>query len=100
MSGKSYELYSMMLTQLKKAAADANLTLKPLVIHCDFKESPDMGYLGNLNLEKFVTYFEDKWIKENFHFDRSVWNLFDVYSSRTNNISETYNHSINDQVNS
>ena len=46
-------------------------------------------------LEKFITYFEDTWIKENCHFDRSVWNLFEVYSSRTNNISETYNHAIN-----
>ena len=59
---------------------------------------PDMGDLDNLKLEKFITYFEDTWIKENCHFDRSVWNLFEVYSSRTNNISETYNHAINGQV--
>jgi hypothetical protein len=59
---------------------------------------PDMGDLDNLKLEKFITYFEDTWVKENCHFDRSVWNLFEVYSSRTNNISETYNHAINGQV--
>jgi len=29
------------------------------------------------------------------HFDRSLWNIFNQYLSRTNNISETYNHQIN-----
>ena len=32
--------------------------------------------------------------------DRSQWNLFDTYSSRTNNISETYNHKINGKIQS
>jgi hypothetical protein len=32
------------------------------------------------------------------HFDRSLYNIFDQYLSRTNNISETYNHQINGQV--
>ncbi len=27
-----------------------------------------------------------------------MWNIYDQYSSRTNNISETYNHQINGQV--
>jgi len=31
-------------------------------------------------------------------FDRSLWNIYDQYSSRTNNINETYNHQINGQV--
>ena len=31
-------------------------------------------------------------------FDRSLWNIYDQYSSRTNDISETYNHQINGQV--
>jgi hypothetical protein len=32
------------------------------------------------------------------HFDRFLWNIFDQYLSRTNKISETYNHQINGQV--
>ena len=32
------------------------------------------------------------------HFPRDLWNMFDIYSSRTNNICETYNHAINGQV--
>jgi len=40
-------------------------------------------------------YFENKWISDQFRFDRSLWNIFDQYSSRTNNISEAYNHQIN-----
>ncbi len=43
-------------------------------------------------------YFENKWISDQFRFDRSLWNIFDQYSSRTNNISEAYNHQINGQV--
>ena len=27
-----------------------------------------------------------------------MWNIYDQYSSRTNNFSETYNHQINGQV--
>ena len=49
-------------------------------------------------LEKFVKYFEDTWIGDKCHFPRQYWNMFDVFSSRTNNISETYNHQINGQV--
>ena len=29
------------------------------------------------------------------HFDRSLWNIFEQYSSRIDNISQTYNHQIN-----
>jgi hypothetical protein len=49
-------------------------------------------------VDLFIKYFENTWIKENCHFDRSIWNLYDQYSSRTNNISETYNHKVNGQV--
>jgi hypothetical protein len=45
-----------------------------------------------------LEYFADTWINETCHFPRDLWNMFDVYSSRTNNISETYNHAINGQV--
>ena len=38
MSGKSYELYSMMLTCLKENAAAAGLELKPKIISCDFEK--------------------------------------------------------------
>jgi hypothetical protein len=38
MSGKSYELYSMVLTQLKEAATEAKLSLNPLMIHCDYEK--------------------------------------------------------------
>ena len=38
MSGKSYELYSLMLSQLKEAAQAVGLTLAPKIIHCDFEK--------------------------------------------------------------
>ena len=38
MSGKSYELYMQMLTQLKTIAMELGLTLSPKVIHCDFEK--------------------------------------------------------------
>ena len=42
---------------------------------------------------------EDKKIVQfDWSIDRSLWNIFDQYLSRTNNISETYNHQINGQV--
>ena len=47
-----------------------------------------------------VVYFENTWIKQSCHFDYSQWTLFDNYSSRTNNISETYNHKINGKITS
>ena len=46
----------------------------------------------NSKLEKFIEYFADTWINETCHFPRDLQNMFDVYSSRTNNISKTYNH--------
>ena len=49
-------------------------------------------------IEQFIEYFENTWISDQCHFDRSLWNIYDQYSSRTNNISETYNHQINGQV--
>jgi hypothetical protein len=51
-------------------------------------------------LDEFVEYFENTWLIEKCHFDRKDWNLWERYSSRTNNLSETYNHKINGQVNS
>ena len=59
---------------------------------------PDLGDNDNVKMVKLIEYFENCWIKNNCHFDRSIWNLFDVKSSRTNNICETYNHKINGQV--
>jgi hypothetical protein len=42
---------------------------------------------------------EDKKIDQfDWSIDRSLWNIFDKYLSRTNNISETYNHQKNGQV--
>jgi hypothetical protein len=38
MAGKSYDLYSLMLIQLKEAAQTAGLTLAPKIIHCDFEK--------------------------------------------------------------
>jgi hypothetical protein len=49
-------------------------------------------------LDEFVGYFENTWLIEKCHFDRKDWNLWERYSSRTNNLSETYNHKINGQV--
>ncbi len=49
-------------------------------------------------IDQFIEYFENTWISDQCHFDRSLWNIFDQYSSRANNISETYNHQINGQV--
>jgi hypothetical protein len=46
---------------------------------------------------EFIEYFENTWIRGQCHFDRSLWNIFEQYSSRTNNISETYNNQINGQ---
>ena len=45
-----------------------------------------------------IKYFEKTWLNDNCHFDRSTWNLFTEYSSRTNNICESYNHQLNGQV--
>ena len=58
---------------------------------------PDLGE-HNPKLEEFIQYFAETWINENCHFPRVIWNMFEIYSSRTNNISETYNHAINGQV--
>ena len=52
----------------------------------------------NISFEQFIEYFENTWISDQCHFDRSLWNIYDQYSFRTNNISETYNHQINRQV--
>ena len=38
MSGKSFESYNNMLTQLKLRASEANLELKPEFISCDFEK--------------------------------------------------------------
>ena len=38
LSGKSYELYDLMLTQLKNRAAEEDLLLKSSTIHCDFEK--------------------------------------------------------------
>ena len=62
------------------------------------RHKPDLGEFNNKKLEEFMKYYENTWLKANFHFDRSVWNFFDEYSSRTNNISLTYNHQIYGQV--
>ena len=62
------------------------------------ENKPDLGDIDNAKVGQFLTYFEDTWIKANCHFDRELWNIFGQYSSRTNNISETYNHKINGQV--
>ena len=48
--------------------------------------------------EKFISYLDDTWFKENFIFNKSIWNLHDDLSTRTNNISETFNHKLNNQV--
>ena len=66
----------------------------------EMKESrPDLNSsLNNAKLDDFVKYFEDTWIDEKCHFNRKDWNLFDRYSSRTNNVSESYNHQINGQI--
>ena len=61
------------------------------------ESKPDLGE-HNFLLEKFIEYFEDTWISATCHFPRDLWNMFDIYSSRTNNICETYNHAINGQV--
>ena len=62
---------------------------------------PDLNDVAaNLNLQKFCDYMNNTWIKDKCLFPRSSWNLFDEYSSRTNNISESCNHQINGQVDS
>jgi hypothetical protein len=35
---------------------------------------------ANMNLENFITYFNDTWVKYKCHFDRTTWNLFSEYS--------------------
>ena len=42
----------------------------------------------------YITNHERQWQ----NFDRKDWNLWERYSSRTNNLSKTYNHKINGQV--
>ena len=65
----------------------------------EMKDSrPDLNDLNSKKLDEFVEYFENTWLNEKCHFDRKDWNLWDRYSSRTNNISETYNHKVNGQV--
>ena len=41
-----------------------------------------------------------KSINDTCHFSRLTWNLFGEYSSRTNNICESYNHQLNGQAQS
>jgi hypothetical protein len=65
----------------------------------EMKDSrPDLNDLNSRKLDQFFEYFEETWLNEKCHFDRKDWNLWDRYSSRTNKLSETYNHKINGQV--
>ena len=50
---------------------------------------PNLIDLNNAKLDQFIKYFEETSLDEKCHFDRKDWNLFDHYSSRTNNLSET-----------
>ena len=50
------------------------------------------GIDDGLKVDQFIKYFEKTWLNDNCHFDRSTWNLFTEFSSRTNNICESYNH--------
>ena len=65
----------------------------------EMKDSrPELNDLNSKKLDEFIEYFENTWLNEKCHFDRKDWNLWERYSSRTNNLSETYNHKINGQV--
>jgi hypothetical protein len=72
-----------------------------LCIDCCFEElketKPEIEE-EDKKIDEFIEYFENAWISDRYRFDRSLWNIFDQYLSRTNNISETYNHQINGQV--
>jgi hypothetical protein len=72
-----------------------------LSIDCCFEElketKPEIEE-EDKKIDQIIEYFENTWISDRCHFDRSLWNIFDQYLSRTNNISETYNHQINGQV--
>ena len=47
-------------------------------------QAPDLSdEADNLNLKKFVDYFDKTWIKNNCDFDRSMWNLWTEISTRT-----------------
>lgn len=62
-------------------------------------EIPDLkDAVNNKKCEQFITYLEHTWIgtdSTKAMFDRSIWNLYDNISFRTNNISETYNKRMN-----
>ena len=49
-------------------------------------------------LEEFIEYFDSTWIKDGCHFNKEIWNIFKEYSSRTNNICESYNHKVNSGI--
>jgi len=54
--------------------------------------------LENKKFEQFREYLYDTWLSETALFPRSIWNFHNVDKTRTNNISETYNHKINDKI--
>ena len=58
---------------------------------------PVLGGIDDEKVDQFIDYFEKTWLNENCHFSRATWNLFKEYSSRTNNICESYNHQLNGQ---
>ena len=65
LAGKSFELYSLMLTQLKLTASEHNLELKPSEIHCDFEKGA---------IKAFMLHFPGVKIRGcHFHFSRAIF---------------------------
>ena len=54
--------------------------------------------LDNKKFDQFREYLDRTWMSETAIFSRDLWNFIDDESTHTNNISEAYNHKINNKV--
>ncbi len=65
----------------------------------ELQEDDDLGdELENKKFEQFREYLYSTWLSETALFPRSIWSFHNDDKTRTNNISETYNHKINDKI--
>ena len=62
------------------------------------EELPEFDDLDKLKFNKFISYLNNTWFKEDSMFKKSTWNLHEDLTTRINNISETFNHKLNNQV--
>ncbi len=65
----------------------------------ELNDEMDLGdELENKKFDQFRKYLNDTWMSATATFNRTIWNFHDDENTRTNNISETYNHKINGKI--